>query len=172
MRENRVCVCSGSSMVSLLNETRWVFWTPPENPQAHNTDADRVRSFVLGRLLVKYDPVETMCLKTLKRTAGQLQLDIGDCIDKEEIRKRVKTRRNDRCPICLDDFGESEQVAQTFCGHAFCAPCLVKATQTTLEEREEERTYWTERGAPPTDLSKYPPCPVCKSPINRAGACP
>jgi predicted Zn-ribbon and HTH transcriptional regulator len=157
-------------MASHLNETRWVFWTPPKDPETYNTDGDRVRSFVLGRLLVRYDPVDTMSLKTLKRTAGELHLDIGDCIEKGEIRKRVKTRRNDRCPICLDDFEDSEQVAQTVCGHAFCAPCLVKATETALEDREIERVYWMDRGVVLDEVSKYPPCPVCKSPIDRAGA--
>lgn len=130
-------------------ETRWVFYKPPNTPQVFNSDHERVNCFVLTSLLKRHDPVEPMTLKTLKRTADELNLDIGECIEKEEIRKKVKVRRSDRCPICLDDFKASEQVAQTECGHAFCAPCLVEALHAKVGVTGD-----------------IPPCPVCQCPVR------
>ena len=58
-------------------------------------------------MLVRHHPVESMSLKTLKRTADELKVDLGGCIEKDEMRKKLKVRRCDRCPICLDEFEES-----------------------------------------------------------------
>ena len=126
-------------------------YKPPGKPVVFDSDRARIQSFVLGSLLVRHDPIETMTTRTLKRTADQLKLNIGGCIEKDEIRKKVKVRRNDRCPICLHDFDSSEQVAQTSCGHSFCAPCLVEALESRVLN---------------VGGDDAPPCPLCKCPIH------
>ena len=130
-------------------ETRWVFFKQPERPAVFESDDARLQHFVVGSLLVRHHPVETMTLRTLKRTADELNIDIKQCVEKDEIRKKVKVRRNDRCPICLEDFKDSEQVAQTPCGHSFCAPCLVQAL-----------------GAKVKVFGDALPCPVCQQTFN------
>ena len=153
-------------------ETRWVVWKAPEEPAVHDCDESRVKRFVLTQLLIKYDPIQTMTASALKNTAKRLHINIDGCVEGEEIRKKIKIRRSTSCPICFDVFEDNEQVAETKCGHAFCAPCLVKCAVTKLEEIRNEREYYRSRGETPPFLLRdgYPPCPICKCPIDQANA--
>lgn len=138
-----------------LRQTPQFYRPPRESRQTpvkmYKNDCERVEHLVDKDLeIVSYSNLEQSSVKTLKDFANFLGVRTDNFCEKKDFIQAIKDRRNEKCPVCMDDFKFDEKLKMTHCGHLYHEHCLQESAvaETSLQ-------------------GVMPKCAICRSPLNK-----